>query len=778
MECSEATGLVVQSLLSEGGWQHSAALAEHLAYCPACAARLAAYLAVRDEVRRMLPVQAPAQTDEFVAQGIKRALTEGRRPKRPPADPRPERPGHQKALIVVGALVGLMAVTAALLVAFRGEYEPIPSVAQMALRVGTVEVRTPGAWAWREAGSREFLPPGAQVRTGAESLLRLQGQGAEWWLPPMSAVALADGSSAELLTGRVYVRCQRADGPPVTLTAANGKATCQEGDFVALASMKRLRVGCVSGKVLLGHEGGETALEAGQCALLSEQRLVAPVRKVRAAELTHWLRAFEAYGERHLSARQLAAVPLTPEVTALPDAVAVDELDVDLMVRGPAALVTVAAALRNTGAAPWRGPLRAADLLLPVPLAEANSGDVELAPGAAGRFRSAVLCIMPARNGFHSLGLNPEAWTRRELGCLRLAVDASAAGGIRLFDCPTWDYRVRRPDAVHWSGSRERVSPSAPIVADLQFRTSEGVDVLPLGDGQGNLAVAVWRADPDQEEWLKRDRPVFLALDVTADFGAGGAGYAQQVMETLLGSLPPGCSTALMAYDGALKVAPDRLARHYPARVEVMLQGLWQLQAQGTGRADGFLQAVLNAASGAAREGILVAVTGRQDADRITPAPEPAAAGPLRIVVLQAGATEPTASYRALCAATGGVALALPESAAPDLSAFDLLANLQWPALRQVELALDGDARGAVLRGEGCFSNQPVAALVSLPEGGQVLRGEFRARAGSQHLSREFSLPVGSGQFPGDHELAGALARQLASLLAPVQKPSEAVGGV
>ena len=53
---------------------------------------------------------------------------------------------------------------------------------------------------------------------------------------------------------------------------------------------------------------------------------------------------------------------------------------------------------------------------------------------------------------------------------------------------------------------------------------------------------------------------VFQARSVcTADYGPGGRAHLQEVLEGLVGFLPPGCVTALIGYDGQIKPDPDKL---------------------------------------------------------------------------------------------------------------------------------------------------------------------------------------------------------------------------
>jgi hypothetical protein len=262
MNCRQASVLLARRLSGALDREAASELGEHLQLCSRCARREGVYRRIHDEVCRMEPAQPPGELGELVALGVKEALTGGAPPKGPPADPSPELPGHKKALIVIGVLLFLVALTVGLIAKFRGEYAPVPGVASVALLSGTVDIRTPGSSDWRQAGPHEFLPRGAELRTGPDSALKLRSAGVEWWLPAMSAIGLDEPPAAELLVGRVYARCDGGAGKPARLVSTSGTVTCGGGEFSAVMSLKRLRVGCISGGVQVGEEGQETKVNA------------------------------------------------------------------------------------------------------------------------------------------------------------------------------------------------------------------------------------------------------------------------------------------------------------------------------------------------------------------------------------------------------------------------------------------------------------------------------------------------------------------------------------
>jgi hypothetical protein len=727
MKCRRASVLLVEALLSGGGLEEGGELADHLKDCVRCRQRAGVYAHIRDEVRALEPVAPPEQLPELIERTIEEARSELSEGARPPANPAPERSGRQKAAIFVGVLVGLMALTGGLLALLGGGAEPLPRVGRVAMMAGPVEVRTPGMSRWREAGPGESLPPGVQLGTGADALLKVEGDGVEWWLPSMTALALDDGRRAELMMGRLYVRCgERPDGP-VRLAGGGGVVACAEGAFTASVSSSHLNVGCAEGLVEVEQEAEAVPVGPGRAALLVEGQVSGPVRDVRKGELTHWLRAFASHGEGHLSPRQLASVPLPREQPVLPDGVRLARLDLSLEVGGPLVHLAAEPQLVGQNGERWGRALSLADVTLLRPVD----------PRAAAAGLELVGAMRP-RNRRYAVGLDLSAWTHAPVGELRVTVRGTADGGVRTFECPTLAAPLRRPDPLDWSASRQHFDPARPLVFEFEFAETEGVDVM-AGAGAAGAHLLAWRPDPPREDWLHKGRNYFIAFEATGDFGAMSRAGVHEVLERLLRSLPPGASTALIAYDGTLKLDPDGLMRHHPSRVEVMIERLWQLDGRAGEAADGFLPAAMALASQAGEDNLLVYVTGRRVPARAGQIEAPEG---LVLAVLQVGADAPGPAFRDLCGRTGGVALALPESAPPGLAVLDFVSNLRVPGLGQVlvRMAAGGEAR--LLRGAGGFGTYPVVAAVTPPQGATVLEGSFAAQAAGRALQRRFELAL------------------------------------
>ncbi|MCK4283950.1 MAG: hypothetical protein KAX44_06505, partial [Candidatus Brocadiae bacterium] len=688
-------------------------LHDHLRTCPECTRRVDAYRKALDETRNVEPVRFPEEMEDFLAKGIRDALADPTPLKRPPADPSPERPAWQKASIFVGGVLALMAGTVGALVLFRTEGEPLPSMGEISVLSGPVEVRSPGAADWRGLSKLDFLPPGAQLNTGPDSLLEVRGQGVTWRLPGMASAALTDTSTAELVVGRIYARCDGTATKPVRLVTANGIVNCPQGELVASISLKRLRVACLSGTVVVENEKAPAEVEAGQAAMLVEGAVTGPIRSMRAVDAVYWLKAFDSTNGQRLSLRQLASVAVAADPPVLGAGVAVKGMTVAITVSGPLALVSMDMELSNDGAEPWEGVLSAGDVLLPPPLAVAGADPIKLEPGETRVHQTTAVCLMRVRNGLFGLGVNPQVWTANEIGRLELHVDASAGGGLKDFRCPTMNYRVRRREAISWSRAEDRFDPGRPIVLEFALAESNGVDCLWLEDGQDLFGLAAWRPKVRKGEWIRKGLNVFIAFDAAADFGAGGRAYAHEVLEVLLTALPPGSRTALVAYDGKLRTDPDPLMRHFPTRVETMLTGLWGLEDGAGGRTSDFLQWTLQWAGAAEGDGLLVFVTGRQDVE-VPHVERPPAEddGRLRLAVLQIGRDWPCEGLGRLASQLRGVALALPDSVPPELAALDFLRNLYWPPTGSEFVLHPPSSISGPWVGPGRFANQPLLLFV------------------------------------------------------------------
>jgi hypothetical protein len=476
---------------------------------------------------------------------------------------------------------------------------------------------------------------------------------------------------------------------------------------------------------------------------------------------------FDAPADGGLAMRQLACVCISPDAPALPPEVVIEDLAISARASGPIAVVSVRARLANTGAEEWRGSFSVGQALLPLAIAQSGDAPLVLAPGEARSHEAAAVCLMRGRSGFFGLGLNPQAWTPNPIGRLRLAVRASADGGIKEFTCPTAAYRARRQQAVDWSWSAAQFDPRRPLVVEFAFGEPDGVDALWLSGQAGERGVVAWRPDARKEDWVRKGRNVFFAFDAAADFGPGGRAYAHEVLEVLLRSLPPGCATALLAYDGKVRSAPDPLALHLPARVEAMLSALWSLEDGGDRNTRSFLALALEWASVPEGDGLLVFVTGRGGADELGPAVTGPDNGALRVATLQVGATEPAAAYQSLCAGSGGVALALPPACAPELAALDFVANLGSPAAADVGVELTRGSCEGLITGAARFANQPVAIVVEPSPGAARVSGRFHAAAGGDRLTRDFELAT-----PAQADVEGPAADALIEALSHRSAPA------
>jgi hypothetical protein len=729
MKCNDASRLIVRSMfggLPQGDRQ---ALEEHIYACEDCRRRAAHYGCIRDEVAAMEPTALPPEAREVLLEGLREAHPEPEGRPRPPADPKPESSTLLRALLVVSSMLALGLLTFGLLSMFRGEMKPIPAAATVAYRSGTVQARAADAGMWHEFLPGDPVLPGTALHTEQDGVVALTSGDVDWWMDGSTALAFGDPGTAELAQGRICVGCPARDNGPITLLTQAGTVTCAGGEFVATMSGTRLTLACLSGRA----DVGEVHLESGQEGLLAEGKLIGPMRPVGEAASTHWmLRLTSGYGEA-LTPRRLAAVPLAPRQPALPDGVSIADLSVELTARGPLVLVGLSGRLENTGARHLQARLSADGLMLPRPLAQTGPVTVDLPAHESGSFRLSAVCALPERAGRHLLGINLLAWTGSSIGQVGVHLDAAGDGGLREVALPVQGFDVRRRDSVSWSWNAELVPPGEPIVLEMELAGPARADTLALGD----RALCAWRPDASAA-WIGKGRRVLLAFDATADYGPAGRSGAQDVVETLLGALPPAVPTALAAYDGALRLDRDPWAANLPPRVDSLLASLWRI-ADGGDQAhagDFVARAFELAAAGQGQmQTVFIYMTGAggpadpSAIDGLAPAPG------VRVVVVQVGARRVADAYGRLCARSGGAALAIDPDEDPHLAGYDLLMALQSAAVNAP--ALEG-AAGTVLSGPAAFANEPVVALVPRQEGcvlsaevdGKRLRQQVRAAPG------------------------------------------------
>jgi len=757
MRCRDARRRIVQCLIEDE--QAGPELGEHLRLCPACDRRMEEGRSVRDALRALAPADPPTELDELMAEGMRDALARPMQLDNPPADPTPEMPGQKKGGIVVLVLIGLLVVAVALLAVLAGEPEAGPAGPTVVLSEGEVQVSPPASRNWRPVGGREPLPPGSGLRTAPGAFVRVQDGPVLWSLPPVSRMAFGSDHQGELVAGRAYVKCTGGDDAPCELLTADGAVRCGNGLLVAFRTLKRLKVGCISGGAVAGEGEHAVELQPGQVVVLAEGRPCGPVRTARTAELAHFLRLFGPGDGHRLSPRHLLTVPLPPAGIVLPDSVALSQLDVRIVMRGPIALIEATMALRNDGPEAWQGTMRLGDATLPPPLAEQPAA-AALAAGAEATLRAVALCVARGREDHYALGLLPEAWTAKEIERLTVQVDATADGGVRAFACPTLGEEQRKPGTVAWAWQGDRVSPGTPIVIECELAGREGADFLVLHGDEGTQVVTAWRPQAGREEWIRKGRNVFIAFDAAGDFGCGGMAAAQDVLEVLLNALPPACATALLAYDGTLKLEPGRLAAHGPERVEAMLKGLWALRDDGEPRPADFLHEAITGAAAPQEESLLIFVTGREGPDVLEACEAALRTSGVCLAVLQVGAERPAPAYQALAKASGGVALAMPARRAAEPGTLDFLTGLRSPAVRNVQIAPEGPGEGTVLLGPSDFANQPVVALVDVPKSASGVKASMSVEAGKEVLTRELVFEWGpDGVVAG--EAPAALIRAL-----------------
>lgn len=737
MKCKEARRIMVRKLAEGGDGGEYLELADHLAACEDCRRTEVHYRGVGEEIGALEATELPEEATEAIIAGSRATLEGGDPLQRPPADPTPERSTRQKVAVFAVAMLGLAAAAVAALLVSRGEHEPLPRAGEVAFKSGKVQLQPPGAGHWEELGDYDALVPGCSLRTGPSGVARIAGLNAEYRLDRLSALAFGPPGTAELMTGRAYVRWDGAEGELLT---TSGRLSGSDGAFVVRKTPRRLFVVSVSGQGAVGPAGEATELRAGQAVMLGAKGRTGPVRKTSTPGWEHWMIGLDSAFEGRLRPRHLAAVAVEAEQPVLPSSVRIERLRVRIALRGPLALIRVDVRLGNRGGEPWRGRLDLSELVLPAPVASGGPAEVGLQPGERGDYQLAVLCQIGRRGGFQTVGLNPARWTGRSIQRLRFRVEGAADGGFDQVRFPAHTGAARDGESVEWSWSATDADPARPLVVDYALEEDSGVDVMVLGGGRERGAFCAWRPDAGRDEWIPETARILLAVDATGDFGPGGRGFVQGVMEGLAGGIPRGFRTALIGYTGRTWVDQAPWGRHSPMRAEAMLSAGWELEPEEErGSATEFLSSVLRLAAGGKRRALLLFVTGRESPSEME-LPE---VGPnVRVLVVQAGADRAAELYRRLGAGSGGAAAALPARCDPVLAGLGVLADMRRPAVAAAELALEDGRRGRMLIGPGNFLSRPVLAAVEVGQGGGAVAGRFRAETGQGVLERDFHRPI------------------------------------
>jgi len=732
--CGRARGLIARALSGELSDEALERLEKHLSGCPRCAEQAEVCRLVREEFRGMKPVAPPRDFADGLVRQIGGSPVAAEPRAVPPAVPRPACSGLQKAALFLAAMALLAGGTVGMLLLARRGSEPPVRAGELMLRRGIVQVREPGEPRWRALPEREFLLQGVAFRTGPDGRLRVRSGPAEWWAGGGTALALIRPGEVDLAGGWLYAVCEGGAGEGARLVAPGGIVRCAGGRFVAFSSRMRLRVACLSGSVSVGGGAGGRRVGPGEVAMLAAGKLIGPVRRARPADIAAPLRRFQLWGERNPSMRELASVPLATE-PLLPDRVRVESLELSAWVRGALALLRVRARLRNEGTEPWRGAVDVAGAVLPPPLAQVGDGSVDLEPGQGGTVEAVLVLALPSRRSLYCLGLLPAALTRLPVGRMTIEVDADGAGGPAGFGCPAQGRPVGGEGPVRWSWRGEEVGPLLPVLIEMELPRA-GADAVGLATEDGEWALVAWRPQVPRDEWIRRGRNVLVGFDGGGDFGPGGRVFAQQVVETIVGALPRGVSTGLLAYDGRVLMGRRALALHDPVRADGMLARLWGLERAPRSGVAELLRTAGALAGAAERKCVLLLVTGRGETVGL---PSPAG-GKLRIGVIQVGAEAPADGYRRLCARSGGAAFAVPARQAAELGAVDFLAGLDRAGLSEVSLTVEGPGVGRILIGGGGPAEEPVLALVKPGRGVRRLRCGFSARAGDRSVEERFEL--------------------------------------
>ncbi|MFO8008521.1 MAG: hypothetical protein R6V05_12390 [Candidatus Brocadiia bacterium] len=761
MNCREACRRIVLRLW--GDEPEDAALDAHLRECEDCGQRLRSYRAVGRRVRTLEADEFPAEAEEALGEALDRAVEMGPDPESNPASPDPERPAGQKAAIAVVAIVLILGVTLAILMLSLEKRDLPPPVGRLTGQWGKLYVEVGAPSGWRELGDEEPLRPGTVLRTQFDAATRIRSGPVEWVLGGGSTIELVAAGQARLVQGHIAARVVEPGTGPLALRTPQGMVRSEDGAVVAEVSrFEAVQVGCTAGEASVLED---TRLKPGQRALLIDAELREPVRQGRTSEMTHWMRALGQEGHPSLERRQLASVPLLRETPALPEHVAVSQMDIRVILVGGLAVVRVETVLHNSGREAWSGVLDPAPMVLPVALAH-TTAPVELPPGEQARCATASLHVTRSREGACSVGLSPQAWTDREIGRMGITLDARASEGFALVSCPTHGYRETGVTAKRWSWQGEGVNSGRPVVFEYVPAKGERADVVGVGGPGSRWLVGAWRPPPVPGRWFARRQGAVFAFDVNADAGAGGRCFAHEVADRLLRGLPRRGRLAVAAWDGEARIYPVLLDQLGVRAVEGALAALWAVEKTGVSAPDEFLREITGATSSAEREHVLVCVVGRDAPSEESNAGEALQEGNARLVVVQAGADRPGNGWRRLCKQNRGMCMAVPASMSPRLGAADALWDLRRAPLTEAVMNLPAGVKGRLLPAAATASGRPVVALVRLADG-QEDQGtaDMTARVGRTGLAGRMSLSE------PPYVLDGPLGRQMAEELHALAEP-------
>jgi len=714
-------------------------LERHLVGCAACRSRLKSYDNVRRAICKLEPERVPPEAVEACELAAREGQArKGKRPKAP-ADPRAMRGWLYRAAVLAAVLLSVALVNGVILWLASGSYEAQPDVGRVLWRSGRVEVSYSGGRSWVPLNEGAELVGGAALRTGEDGLLKIKTQAAAWWLDRSSAILLSGPRRGRLLSGRCFVERSGTPGEPVRLESPQGTAACIEGSFVASVSPLRSFLTVTAGKAIMESSAAESLEVLGNQAVVAIQGCpVEPVRETDVRLATHWLRRFEIAGRCPLSMEEVARLPLRPAQHALPDAVLLHDVTLRLIVRGPMALASVEAGLKNEGEAAWQGALDAADLFYPGALCTVPSEPVELPPGGLARVHSYAVLVLQRRGAHWRLAVMPQGWTRRLVERFSLEVEGRASGGFATAECLTHPLRLEcQASGVSGSYEANYLEPEPPVVLDFAFRQEQGCELFVFGseDAAQRYGLVACRGLFKPAQSGAEVEKYLLAFDATADYGSAGRTYAHELVEELVNRVPASAEVGFVAYDGKVKRLPETAKRYEAPKLEKMLTALWSLQGIGRAAPGALFQQLMQASAGT-EDAVLFYVTGNDEPPSVH-----GPAGGAKAFCVQVGVDDAREFYRTACSASGGAAVGAG-ALHPEAAAAELFRDMKWEGLTSARIEVEEGGRALkVLSRPGDFSNRPLLFLVAISEGAR-LRGRFVATTAHQTSDKHFALAI------------------------------------
>jgi hypothetical protein len=612
-------------------------------------------------------------------------------------------------------------------------------VAEIVLHRGVVEIDTEEGETWAPGSAADRgddwtgspLPRDATVKTRSDGRLKVALGGTYVWIDGESELQILGPSDVRLRRGRVGVSKRGTEKPFRLLTPFGIVEQDAEvvGALTAWATPERLLVACLDGEMTLSDLRRERVrIEAGRLGVVTAGCLLAPERAADRETFAAWMRHFDAVGPAEKAMDAGVWRPRVSRKSALSTGTQLEELSLEVLLRGPLVAVRSRAKLRIPPGETIPSRPQPRDLVFPAPDAASVIVDSPAGPSTELTVQIASVSVMEPTGERFCFALLPGAWTTAPMRIVSVTVEGRAVGGIQELESNLRDLRVehdRLGVSAMWRGGD--VSLSRPLVFAVTFREPAGADLVLLAAGEGGktaggtdeAVVGAWDvSQPDADR-----RPfatVILGVDATGGYGPNGLDTVCTLAEALIDQLLPHRFGGLLLYDGA-----ELTVLQYPSPREIegiardIRAALWSVvPAPTAGDGTAFLRRALDAERLAEPGEYLVLITDgnprlAEEVGALAPGLDLAGA-----LVVEMGLGAPASGCRPDKPHPGVDVLRLGPEVDPVAAAQALLGNLPWRTggSRRLTIGEGGEVVRA-LPSRSTFGNRPVAALARFEKG-------------------------------------------------------------